>query len=66
MATQKTIEGPTPHGGVRATAFFYDQNRSPVEEKDATGMEIIEYDKDGKEVFRTYMENAEKPVRDDQ
>lgn len=47
------INGPTPHGGVYAVAFF-SRDGIPVAKSEATAVEIVEYDAQDGEVFRTY------------
>jgi hypothetical protein len=54
MATERTIEGPTPNGGVRSTAYFLDEHNKPVEQAQATRVEIVEFDASGQEIHRTY------------
>ena len=54
MATSKTVEGETPNGGVRSTAFYQDDEGNPADQSVATRVEYIEYDAEGKEVMRTY------------
>jgi hypothetical protein len=54
MATTKTIPGPTPAGGTYSTAYFLNDAGKLVDEKDATQVNIVEFDKDGKQINRTY------------
>lgn len=54
MATSKTLNGPTPNGGVRAEAIFLNDDHENVDEKEATATEIIEYNEQGDIIFRTY------------
>lgn len=56
MATKRESIKPTPHGGVKLVSYFSDKDGNPVDEKDAKKIEAIEYDKHGKEIFRTYLE----------
>jgi hypothetical protein len=56
MPTSESHEHATPNGGVRSTIFYRDDEGNPCEKEQVTGAEIIEYDKDGKEIFRTYLE----------
>ncbi len=51
MKTSRTVEGPTPNGGVRMTAFFFDANDQPCEEKESVSVQIIEYDENDVPVF---------------
>jgi hypothetical protein len=56
METSKEIrpEGLTPAGGVRAVAYFRDENGNPTEQSKAYFMEILEYDKQDNVLQRTY------------
>lgn len=54
MATQRTVDEPTPNGGVRSVAYFRDDEGNPAEEAEATRVEIVEYDAAGKVLQRTY------------
>lgn len=54
MATQQTIRGKTPNGGVKSTAFFSDGKGNSVDKSEATHVEITELDDKGKVVGRTY------------
>ena len=54
MATSRTVEGPTPNGGVRAEIRFRDEAGDPADEAVATRAEVVEYDAAGREVARTY------------
>jgi hypothetical protein len=56
METSKEIrpEGLTPAGGVRAVAYFRDENGQPTEQSKAHFMEILEYDKEDNVLQRTY------------
>lgn len=58
--TQERTEGPTPHGGAYAIAYYQDANGQPADKADAVAVEIIEYNADGVEVWRTYAEVAPK------
>jgi len=50
------VEGPTPAGGAYALAYFYDDARNSVPKEQSTGMEIQEFDDDGRMIHRTYLE----------
>lgn len=54
--TRQRTEGPTPNGGQYAVAYFRDAQGNPCARDQAQGIEVIEYDKDGNAIFRTYME----------
>ena len=45
------IDGPTPNGGVYAIRYFHDDGSS----------EIVEFDANDKQIWRTYMEAPAKP-----
>lgn len=50
----EVIEGPTPNGGVRSIAYWFDADGNPVEKVNATNVEIHEVDKDGGIIRRVY------------
>lgn len=52
--TNERIEGPTPNGGPYAVAHFRDEAGAPVPKSEAVSAEIIEYDAENREIFRTY------------
>ena len=52
--TSERHDGPTPNGGVYSIAHFLKDGK-PVPKADATAMEIIEFDADGRQVHRTYL-----------
>lgn len=54
METQTRIDEPTPHGGVYAIAYWYDEFQIPTDRSVATKVEIIEYNSNGDQVWRTY------------
>jgi hypothetical protein len=54
--TTKRLAGPTPRGGAYSVIHFMDIDHNDAEEKDATHVEIVEYDKDGEQLWRTYGE----------
>ncbi len=54
MPTQEEREGPTPNGGARSVAYYRDDAGNPAEKAEATQVEIVEYDAEGKAVWRTY------------
>jgi hypothetical protein len=54
--TQERIDGPTPNGGVYSIAYFSDDDGDPTSKQKATRMEIVEFDREGNQLFRTYME----------
>lgn len=56
IQTSRLVHGRTPHGG--AYAVFYYRGAQPGSRAtpvDAVGVEVVEYNLDGDEVFRTYM-----------
>lgn len=66
MADERSKIHDTPNGGVRSTIYYRDKDGNPADESVAVGAEIIEYDKDGEEIFRTYLErkpNANRKER---
>jgi hypothetical protein len=54
--TQERINEPTPNGGVYAIAYFYSDKRKPTAKAKATHVEIVEFDANDKEIWRTYGE----------
>lgn len=54
MASQKRVDGKTPAGGAYSIAYFLDDQRGAVDEKQATKVEIVEFTKAGEEIKRTY------------
>ena len=46
--------GPTPAGGVRSEAFWYDEHGEPCEKRDASSALIVEYAADGTVLNRTH------------
>lgn len=48
------VDVPTPAGGVYFIAYFKDANGKPCCKDEAVHFEIIEYDKDGEVLARTY------------
>lgn len=48
------IDGPTPNGGAYAIAYFRDADGKPCSKDMATNIEIVEFDENGRDVFRTY------------
>ena len=56
MATSERREGPTPAGGAYSIAHWFDADGTPCPRELATEVEIIEYDAQDAQVFRTYGE----------
>ena len=54
MTTSEEHEGPTPNGGVKSVAYYQDAEGKPCDRAVATNMLIVEYDKDGNAIQRTY------------
>lgn len=52
--TSQRAEGPTPHGGAYAIAYFRDDAGNAVPRERATSMEIVEFSPEGEAIFRTY------------
>lgn len=57
--SKREVEGKTPNGGVRTTLMFFDDNREPVAEADATSVEVIEYGEDGNVIARNYLRKSQ-------
>ncbi len=51
-------EGPTPAGGAYAVGLWLDDDGNEVEPALATRAEIVEYDTDGLELNRTYIDDG--------
>lgn len=49
--TYEVREGPTPHGGVRIAAFYYDAEDHPCSKSNAEKVQILEYDSSGVCIF---------------
>lgn len=47
----RTIHGPTPHGGVKTVIYLV--SHSDLESDLGFRYEVVEFDKHGKEIFRT-------------
>ena len=43
--------GKTPHGGVKMVGYFFDKDGKPCKEDDAVSVQIIEYDKNDRQIF---------------
>jgi hypothetical protein len=52
-ATSRRVEGPTPKGGAYSIGYFSHDGR-PVPQRFANQILIIEYDDDGREIYRTF------------
>ena len=50
------IEGPTPNGGHHTIAYFSDDREQPCPKDKARKVKIVENDKDGNAIHRTYGE----------
>jgi hypothetical protein len=57
IKTEERINGATPKGGVYSIAYFQDDAGQPVAKEDATAIEIIEFDENDRQIWRTYMRN---------
>lgn len=53
-ATFSTVYGETLHGGVKMTAYFFDENMDPCIEENAKHTRIIEFDKNNNRIFEVY------------
>lgn len=56
----KTINEPTPNGGVKSTLFYLDADGNETTEAAAVRLLIVEYDAAGVAIHRTY---ATAPAR---
>ncbi len=56
MTTSEEKDGPTPAGGVKSVAYYQDADGNPADKAAAVKMLIVEYDKSGDAIMRTYME----------
>lgn len=54
MGTSRRVDGETPNKGAYAILNFLDASGEPIEEKEASHVEVVEYDEDGEVMFRTY------------
>jgi hypothetical protein len=57
VKTEERINGETPKGGVYSIAYFQDAKGQPVAKENATAIEIIEFDENDRQIFRTYQRN---------
>ena len=48
------IDGPTPHGGDYAIAYYQDASGEAVDKSRAVAVEIVEFDARDNYIFRTY------------
>jgi hypothetical protein len=55
------IDGPTPNGGTYAIAYYQDEAGEATDKDAATAVEIVEFDGDDNEIFRTYGELIPQP-----
>lgn len=54
MATETRTDGQTPNGGTYSIAYWQNENGQPVDQSVAVRVEVIEYDQNGEQVWRTY------------
>lgn len=54
MPTYESKVHQTPAGGVRSTIYYRDQDGNPADKAVAVQTEILEFDKDGNVIRRTY------------
>lgn len=54
--TEERRDGSTPHGGAYSIARFSDYRGQPVPKAKAVWVEILEFDRAGNCIFRTYGE----------
>lgn len=54
MKTSKRVDGPTPNGGTYMIAYFRDSSGNACSEKDASKVEIVEFESDNNAIARTY------------
>lgn len=62
--TQERIDEKAPNGGAYSIAYFKDADGDPTEKEKASSTEIIEFDKEDRQIFRTYLESS-SPKRSD-
>jgi len=55
--TEQRSDKATPNGGVYSIAYFKNAKGQPVAKEDATAIEIIEFDENDRQIWRTYMRN---------
>ncbi len=56
MITQERLDAPTPMGGTYSIAYYHDGKGNAMDKKDATHLEIVEFNKDDEQIFRTHAE----------
>lgn len=57
--TSEQTDGTTPAGGAYAVANFLDAEMKPCTKDKAAHIEILEFDQDGKNIARTWLERSE-------
>lgn len=62
MAESRRKDGPTPNGGTYSVVYFLDDSGELVDEAEATNVELVEFDAEGSQVFRTYGQLTPQPV----
>lgn len=50
MILKETHDGPTPNGGVRSEAHYFDEADNPCDKANAYKVIIYEFDQHGKEI----------------
>lgn len=53
--TEERQDGPTPNGGAFSISYFQDDKGNPVTKERATKIEVVEFDANKQQVFRTYL-----------
>lgn len=56
--TKERFDGPTPHGGTYTMIYYLDGKRALTDKGKAVAAEIVEFDANDNQVWRTYMEIA--------
>jgi hypothetical protein len=52
--TSERRDGPTPHGGVASVAYWKDAEGNATTKDAAVMVEIVELDREGNQIARTY------------
>lgn len=54
-------DGPTPNGGDYSVLYWRDKDGRRSTKQEAVGREVVEFNKKGREIYRTYF--SDKPNR---
>lgn len=58
---EERIDGPTPNGGAYAIIYYQDAQGELTDKSSAVRAELIEFDANGEQVWRSYVEIQPEP-----